>query len=323
MPNRYTAHHTSEEAKRDRPHLQEKARVLLRDGIVSTPRARKKPRGTSGRCAGGARRSVYLPHSSATARLRLSAREEAVVKVQAMVRGWQTRHYLHRQHLAATHIQRLMRGALVRTGSWHPKFDGDPLQLKKTGRKGFDKDMKAYAKAVDELGQKTSLNERKLGAILEEMVWETKQFSRDVATAWWRRSREMQQEALDRIRKEVSARLKEQKHLFRSVIDANMESLSPDLAASGLLTHLETSVARIRKKRSGDPMDDGTSEPAVPLANLLMKRGYKMKHLRSVVQAVRALRSTTTVCEMAQESDGDKDESFDAMATVRCTECYL
>jgi len=126
---------------------------------------------------------------------------------------------------------------------WYPvQFDGDPLQLKNAGRPGFRNDMHAYKTAVEVEGNKTSLNERRLGAILEEMVWETKQFTRDVAAAWWRRQREMQQAAVERIRLEVSSRMRAQTDLLRSILESAMGTLHVDLQPpSGMLVVLDKS----------------------------------------------------------------------------------
>lgn len=301
----YTSNHTSKEAEQERHLLQEKAQVLLREGIVSTPRRNK---------------SAPPPLSNEAA---------AAVKLQALTRGRQARVAQTKRKAAAVAIQRIIRGGIVRSGGWDPKFDGDPLQLKRAGRPGYEGDMKEFARAVTKLGDKASLNERRLGSILEEMVWETRQFSRDVAAAWWRRSREMQQQALDRIKKEVSIRLREQKQLFRSVLDANVAKLSPSLAPDGVLTTLERSLALMKNKGGYEPFSS-TGDPALgggegagaseitPLASQLVTRGFKAKDIESVVGAVKAFKSSHTVFTMASEGDEDEqDLTFQQLATVR------
>ena len=298
----YTSNHTSKEAAEERHLLQEKAQVLLREGIVSTPRRQKL-------------RSRPLTDEGA-----------AAVKFQALVRGRQARAAQNKRKAAAVAIQRIVRGGMVRSGGWDPKFDGDPLQLKRAGRPGYETDMKEFARAVTKLGDKASLNERRLGSILEEMVWETRQFSRDVAAAWWRRSREMQQQALDRIKHEVSLRLREQKQLFRSVLDANIAKLSPSLAPDGVLTMLERSLALMKNKAGYEPFSS-TGDPALgggegaaeitPIASRLVTRGFKVKHIESVVAAVKAFKSSHTVFQMAAEGDEDEqDQTFQQLAGV-------
>lgn len=63
------------------------------------------------------------------------------------------------------------------------------MSLKRVGRDYYERQTAVYKRVLQRQGELASLNERRLASLLEEVLWETKQFSRDVATAWFRRTR--------------------------------------------------------------------------------------------------------------------------------------